>query len=82
MKHRFLIHSLSHTVLIVDISQFGVEIESSAARTGNTKMVPALRFPVWKEAEQYLRTNGADPETIEKTHTQLSKASVAVVTIV
>jgi hypothetical protein len=82
MKHRFLIHLLSHTVLVVDISQFGVEIESSNVRTGNTKMVPALRFPVWKEAEQYLRVNGVDSETLEKTHAQLSKASVAVVTIV
>jgi hypothetical protein len=82
MKHRFLIHLLSHTVLVVDISQFGVEIESSNVRTGNTKMVPALRFPVWKEAEQYLRVNGVDSETLEKTRGQLSKASVAVVTIV
>jgi hypothetical protein len=82
MKHRFLVHALSHTFLVVDISQFGVEIENSNVRTGNTKMVPALRFPVWKEAEQYFQASGADLETIENTHTQLSKTSVAVMTIV
>jgi hypothetical protein len=82
MKHRFLIHSLSHTILIVDISQFGIEMESNNVRTENTKMVPALRFPVWKEAEQYLLANGADSEMIEKIHTQLGKASVSVMTIV
>jgi hypothetical protein len=82
MKHRFLIHALSHTLLIVDVSQFGVEIENSDVRTGNTKMVPALRFPIWKEAEQYLRTNGADDKTIEDTRTQLNKTSVAVMTVV
>ena len=81
MKHRFLIHSLSHTILVVDITQFGIEIEINT-RTGNTKMVPALRFPVWKEAEQYFRANGADSETLEETRTHLSKASVAVMTII
>jgi len=81
MKHRFLIHALSHTILVVDITQFGTEIEINP-RTGNTKMVPALRFPVWKEAEHYFRANGADLETINQILTQLKKASVAVMTIV
>jgi hypothetical protein len=66
----------------VDISQFGVEIETSNVRTGNTKMVPAVRFSVWKESEQYFRANGADEKTIADTHTQLSKTSVAVITII
>jgi hypothetical protein len=79
MKHRFLIHSLSHTILVVDITQFGIE---TGGRTGNPKMVPALRFSVWKEAEQYFRANGADSETLEEAHTCLSKASVAVMTII
>jgi hypothetical protein len=57
MKHRFLIHSLSHTILVVDITQFGLQIEINA-RTRNMKMIPALRFPVWKEAEQYFRAKG------------------------
>lgn len=81
MKHRFLIHSLSHTILVVDITQFGIEIEINS-RTGNMKMVPALRFPVWKEAEQYFRAKGADSETLEETHRDLRKTGVTVMTIV
>ena len=44
-------------------------------------MVPALRFPVWKEAEQFLRAKGADSETIENAQTQLGKTGVGVMTI-
>jgi hypothetical protein len=80
MKHRFLLHSLNHTILVVDISQFGMAIEINP-RTGNTKMVPALRFINWKEAEQYFRAKEADAETIGRTRTQLSKNSTAVMTI-
>ena len=81
MKHRFLLHSLNHTILVVDISQFGVAIEIDQ-RAGNTKMVPAFRFINWEEAEQYFRAKGADAETIERTHAQLSKNSTAVMTVV
>ena len=81
MKHRFLLHSLNHTVLVVDISEYGMEIEINP-RTGNTKMVPSLRFTNWKEAERYLRAKGADDETIESTYARFHKASVAVMTIV
>jgi hypothetical protein len=80
MKHRFLLHSLNHTILVVDISQFGMAIEINP-RTGDTKMVPALRFINWKKAEQYLLAKEADAATIERTHAQLSKNSTAVMTI-
>lgn len=80
MKHRFLLHSLNHTVLVVDISEFGIAIEINP-RTGNTKMVPALRFINWKEAARYFRAKGADDETIERTYARFSKASVAVMTV-
>ena len=72
MKHRFLLHSLNHTVLIVDISQFGINIEINP-RTGNSQMVPALRFINWKEA---------DDDTIESTRVALAKTGVAVMTVV
>jgi hypothetical protein len=80
MKHRFLLHSLNHTILVVDISEFGMAIEINP-RIGNTKMVPALRFIHWKEAEQYFQAKGADAGTIERTHAQLYKNSSAVMTI-
>jgi hypothetical protein len=81
MKHRFLAYSLNHTVLIVDITQFEMSVEINP-RTENTKMVPALRFINWKEAEQYLRANEADEDTVQKTHAMLSKTGVAVMTVV
>ncbi len=81
MKHRFLLHSLNHSILVVDISQFGVAIEINS-RTGNTTMVPALRFINWREAEHYFRAKEADTDTIERTHAQLSNNNTAVMTIV
>ena len=81
MKHRFLLHSLNHTDLVVDISEFGMFFESNP-RAGSTKMVPALRFANWKEAEQYFRAKEADAETIEGTHSRLHKYGTAVMTIV
>jgi hypothetical protein len=81
VKHRFLLHSLNHTVLIVDISQFGINIEINP-RTGNSQMVPALRFINWKEAEQFFRAKEADDDTIESTRVALAKTGVAVMTVV
>ena len=81
MKHRFLLHFLNHTILVVDITQFGTAIEINP-RTGNTKMVPALRFNNWKETEKYFRAKEADEDTIQKTRTMLSKVGVAVITVV
>jgi hypothetical protein len=43
---------------VVDISQFGIAIEINP-RTASAKMVPALRFINWKEAEQYFRAEEA-----------------------
>lgn len=54
MKHRFSLDSLNHTIVVADISELGMAIEINP-RTGNTKIVPALRFADWKEAEQYFR---------------------------
>jgi hypothetical protein len=81
VKHRFLLHSLNHTVLIVDISQFKMNIEINP-RTGNSEMVPALRFINWKEAEQFFRAKEATAKTIEETRVMLAKTGVAVMTVV
>ena len=76
MKHRFLVHLISYTTLIVDISEIGpLRINP---RTGNTQMVPLLQFAAWKEAEQYLRAKGADAEALG----QIKKMGSGVLTIV
>jgi hypothetical protein len=80
MKHRFLLHLLSHTILIIDISKIRIAADSNPG-IGNITMVPTLRLPAWKEAEQYLRANGADGESIERAHITFKKAGFAVLTI-
>lgn len=81
MKSRFLLHKISHTILMIDISEIGMDAKVNP-RTGNTKMVPSLRFPVWKEAEQYLRRKGADSEALEVAGAALRKTGLAALTIV
>ena len=81
MKHRFLLHSLNHTILVVDITEIGATIEIKP-RTENTKFVPALRFVNWKEAEQFFRAKEASEDCIESTRAMLNKSGVAVMTLV
>ena len=81
MKHRFLLHSLNHTILVVDITEIGTTIEIEP-RTGNTKFVPALRFVNWKEAEQFFRAKEASEDCIESTRAMVNKSGVAVMTVV
>ena len=76
MKHRFLLHHLSHTFLIVDISEMGMRTS-----TNHSKLVPAIRFAAWKDAEQYLRAKGATPDLLEQSSASLKKSGVSVLTI-
>jgi len=72
---------LNHTILVVDISQFGMSIESNP-RTGNSQMVAALRLVNWKEAEQFLHAKETPDDAIEQARATLAKAGVAVMTVV
>lgn len=81
MKHRFLLHTLNHTVLVVDITEIETAIEIKP-RTGNTKLVPALRFVNWRETEQFFRAKEASQDCIESTRVMLNKSGVAVMTVV
>jgi hypothetical protein len=45
MKHRFLIHSLNHTALVVDITQFGLPTKVFPPG-GEHETAPAIRFQV------------------------------------
>ena len=81
MKHRFLIHALNHTFLVVDITEIGPVMEVKP-RTGNTKLVPSLRFANWKETEQFFRAKEASENCIESTRAMLNKPGLAVMTVV
>lgn len=78
MKRRFLVHSLNHTFLVVDITGFGIAADVNSR---NIQTAPVFTFANWKEAEAYFRTNEADQETIARTRANLSKNGVAVMTI-
>jgi hypothetical protein len=80
MKHRLLLHSLSHTVVVVDITEIGPPTEIYP-REGKRQLVPSFRFQSWKDADAYFLQLGADPDLIEKAAASIQKAGVAVLSI-
>jgi hypothetical protein len=80
MKHRFLIHSLNHTTLLVDISEIGLPAEIFPPH-GKPQPMPSLRFQAWNDAAQYLLGLGASQGSLNTTVESLTKIGVAVLTI-
>jgi hypothetical protein len=80
MKHRFLIHSLNHTNLLVDISEIGLPAEVFPAQ-GKPQPVLSLRFQTWQHAEQHLLGLGAAQGSLSATVDSLNKVGVAVLPI-
>ncbi len=60
MKHRFLVHSLNHTIRCVDISSVGIPI-GIISDDGETKTLPSTQFRTWSNAEQYFLRLGGKP---------------------
>jgi hypothetical protein len=81
MKHRFLLHSISHNFLVVDITRVS-DIANGSTITGTSNMVPAERFKSWDDLQTHLRSMGAGEETLREALAHLRKCSLAVVTIV
>jgi hypothetical protein len=81
MKHRFLVHGLNHTTLLVDITAVGLPGEIYPPE-GATQPVSSRRFQNWRDAEQYLLGTGAEPEQLSRMPERLKKDGVAVITIV
>jgi hypothetical protein len=80
MKHRFLLHSLNHTVLSVDISEIG--LPNSVIEFGGEKQsVSSIRFRTWSQAEEYLSKLGASSESLVKVKDDLRKNGLAVLTV-
>jgi hypothetical protein len=80
MKHRFLIHSLNHTTLLVDITEIGLPTEIYPPE-GKSQPVHSLRFQTWHAAEQYLLGLGASQLSLTTTDASLKRAGLAVLTI-
>ncbi len=81
MKHRFLLYLLSHTIVVVDITEIGLPTEIYPP-DGKRQMVPTVRFQSWTDVEHYFLSLGADAETLEKISAQFNKAGFGVLTIV
>jgi hypothetical protein len=80
MKHRFLVHALNHTILLVDITAIGLPVDIYP-HEGRPQTVPTLRFQAWSRARQNLQGLGASEERLDEIETILKRASVAVLTI-
>jgi hypothetical protein len=80
MKHRFLIHSLNHTVLVIDATPIGLHTEIYPPE-GKSQSLTSLRFQSWLAAEQFLLGAGADPEVLRKTREKLKATSLAILTV-
>jgi hypothetical protein len=76
-----VLHSLSHTFVLIDISKIGLSNEIYPPE-GKPQPVSALRFQNWKNVEEYLLKLGATNDMLDQTSSQLRGTSVAVLTIV
>jgi hypothetical protein len=81
MKHRFLIHELNHTFLLVDITGIGLPNEIYPPE-GKQQSVQSLRFQAWHDVERYFRSLGSSQEALDRMSADLKMAQVAVLTIV
>jgi hypothetical protein len=81
MKHRYVIYPLSHTILIVDITDIGLPTEIYPPE-GKRQMVTTFRFQTWNDAREHLLASGADNELMEGVSTRMREAGIAVLTIV
>ena len=81
MRHRFLLYRLSHTVVVVDLTEIGLPMEIYPP-DGKRQMVPALRFQSFKDVERYLLSLGADVEGLGKTSGQFHNTGFGLLTIV
>lgn len=80
MLRRFLIHTLNHTVLIVDITAIGIP-RGGYPPEGEVQEVSSRRFQTWDDAQRYLTTLGAKNGLLDKTKSNLDRFSVDVFTI-
>jgi len=75
MKYRFLLHSLSHTTLAVNITGFSM---NTAGVGVNGNSLPFIQFMSWDQAKQHFMELGAGQESLDATQQNLEKTSAAV----
>ena len=80
MKHRFMIHALNHTWLVVDITSIGFPTEVYPEE-GKEQMLSSRRFQSWNHAEHFLTGQGADASDVGQTQDALKRWGCSVLTI-
>ena len=75
MKHRFLIHTLNHTVRLVDVTSIGIPSEIDLPE-GKPQTIPSLPFRSRTLAEKYLTERGAGRITVQGLQEALKKNGV------
>jgi hypothetical protein len=78
MKYRFLLHSFSHTTVAVNITGLSINIAGVGV---NRNSLPFILFTSWDRAKQHFLELGAGQESLDAATQQLSRSSVAVLTI-
>ena len=81
VKYRFLIHSLSHTFVVVDISTIGMPTQIYPT-TGQVQQVSAFRFRRWNDVQAYLFKSGAEARSINEAAEHVKRTGLAVLTVV
>jgi hypothetical protein len=79
MKHIFLVSSLSHRVVSVDVTPVDPRWEVSEGFTGRS--VPAAVFRSWNSAEAYFRLLGAEEVNLKQALHLLKSTGAAVLMI-
>ena len=80
MKHRFLLHMMSHRILAVDITSVAPPARASGSYEKET--VPLIWFRSWEAAESYFLFLGADHALLEQTLVFIKTTSTAILTII
>jgi len=81
MKHRFLLYRLSHTVIVVDLTEIGLPTEIYPP--GGKKTYGAYSsVSDLERCRNHLLSLGADAEALRRTSAQFNNTGFGVLTIV
>jgi len=81
MKARYLVHTINHTTLFVDITPVGLPNEIFPPE-GKLQTLQSLPFQAWSAAEEHLSKRGARPRELHNLQESLAKSGFGMLTIV
>jgi hypothetical protein len=78
MKYKFLLHSLSHTTLAINVTGLSLNVAGVGV---NGSSLPFVQYNSWDRAKQRFLELGAQQESLDAAYQHLRATSVAVLTI-